>query len=145
MKKKLSKDYLKISERVHLPIREIKFQAIQSTGPGGQHVNKTSSAIHLIFDIQKSSLPETYKTRLLKLNDSRVTKKGFIIIKAKRYKEQDRNKEDSLKRLSIIIMSVFKLEKKRKITSPKIGVKRRRSEEKKKKSFVKNLRKKIYV
>ena len=105
--KKTIKNFLKISKRISLPLREIKIRATHSTGPGGQNINKTLSAIHLHFNIKTSSLPDGYKQRLLKISDKRITKKGIIVIKAKRFRDKERNREDGLKRLSEIISSVF--------------------------------------
>ena len=75
---------LTISERLSIPLNEIEFKAIRAQGCGGQNVNKVSSAIHLRFDIQRSSLPEHYKERLLSYQDQRITTDGVIVIKAQR-------------------------------------------------------------
>ena len=73
-----------IANGVLIPDIELDFSAIRAQGPGGQNVNKVSSAIHLRFDIQQSSLPDFYKKRLLKLNDQRISKDGVVVIKAQR-------------------------------------------------------------
>ncbi|MGB5633801.1 MAG: aminoacyl-tRNA hydrolase [Waterburya sp.] len=70
---------LKISEQVTIPISEIDISAVRSTGAGGQNVNKVATSIHLRFDILASSLPDSYKEKLLKLNDSRISNDGVII------------------------------------------------------------------
>ena len=74
---------LRINNRVSLPLDELTISAVRAQGPGGQNVNKVSSAAHLRFDIKASSLPAAWKTRLLALNDQRINADGMVIIKAR--------------------------------------------------------------
>ena len=92
--------------------------AIRSQGSGGQNVNKVATAIHLKFKINESSLSNLYKDRLLKLSHSTITDDGIIVIKAQRFRTQERNKEDAYERLISIISKVTKTQKKRKPTKP---------------------------
>lgn len=109
---------LKISNTVSIPLTEISFHAIRAQGPGGQNVNKVSSAVHLRFDIASSSLPNVYKEKLLKRRDHRITKDGLIIIKAQQYRSQEQNREDALFRLQELIKSATFKPKKRLSTKP---------------------------
>lgn len=108
-----------------------------------RYVNKVSSAIHLKFDIKRSSLPEFYKSRLLALKDSRLTKEGVIVIKAQSHRTQEMNKEEALARLKALILDATKVEKTRRATKPTRSSQRKRVDSKVKHGQTKNLRKKL--
>ena len=134
---------LRISTHVSIPDEEIELSAIRAQGAGGQNVNRVSSAIHLRFDIQASSLPEFYKHRLLIRQDQRISKEGVIIIKAQQYRSQEKNREDALQRLQELIRSVAVTQKKRRPTKPTKGSKQKRLNEKTRRGKIKASRGKV--
>lgn len=131
---------LEISPDVSIPFEEIELTAMRTQGSGGQSVNKTSSAIHLRFDILASSLPEAYKERLLRLSDQRITKEGTLIIKAQQHRTQERNRAAALERLQELVRGAAVARKKRIATKPSAGSRRRRLEAKGRRSTLKALR-----
>ena len=109
---------LRITSHIEISETEFDFSFARSGGPGGQNVNKVSSAIHLRFNVCSSSLPDVYKQRLLNLKDRRLSRDGEIIIKAQRFRTQEKNRSDALDRLVEIIKGVTTISKKRIATKP---------------------------
>ncbi|MCL9781363.1 aminoacyl-tRNA hydrolase [Vibrio sp. S4M6] len=136
---------LSISNNVTIADCEIELNAIRSAGNGGQNVNKLATAIHLRFNIKSSSLPASYKEKLLKLSDSRISSEGIIVIKSQRFRTQLQNKEAALKRLKDLILSAVVVQKYRKATKPTKASQRRRVDSKTKRGTTKTLRRKVTI
>tara|TARA_S200000501_G_scaffold177680_2_gene167391 strand:- start:9867 stop:10265 length:399 start_codon:yes stop_codon:yes gene_type:complete len=122
---------------------EIDFSAIRAQGPGGQNVNKVSTAIHLRFDIKSSSLAEKYQLKLLRANDQRINKQGVIIIKAQSFRSQEKNRADAIDRLLRTIRDILMENKPRFATKPSKTSQRKRMDTKTKRGKTKSLRGKV--
>jgi len=136
-------DTLSISRNVTLPVSEVELSAIRASGPGGQNVNKVSSAIHVRFDIKASSLPDFYKSRLLGLKDRRITSDGIVIIKAARFRTREKNRIDGLERLAELIRDAGRVQKARRATKPGRAAKKRRLDAKSRRSKTKQMRRRV--
>ena len=123
-----------------LPAQELEMKAVRASGPGGQNVNKVATAIHLRFDIRASSLPDAVKTRLLRLRDRRISRDGVVVIKAQRFRDQDKNRQDALSRLTALVQKATERRTRRIPTKPPRASNRKRLDAKTRRGQVKRLR-----
>ncbi|MBT7950676.1 MAG: aminoacyl-tRNA hydrolase [Gammaproteobacteria bacterium] len=134
---------IKIKRNIYIADDEVEFLAIRAQGAGGQNVNKVSSAIHLRFDVNASSLPISIKQRLLNQRDRRINKEGVIVVKAQRFRAQEKNRDDALDRLREIIIDAATVQKARRPTKPTKGSQVKRLDSKTKRARTKALRGKV--
>ncbi|MTJ83179.1 MAG: aminoacyl-tRNA hydrolase [Telmatospirillum sp.] len=130
-----------VTPRILLDEAELSFVFVRAAGPGGQNVNKVSSAVQLRFDVRNSpSLPDAVRDRMERLAGRRLTREGVLVISAQRFRSQDMNKADALERLLDLIREAAVVPVYRRPTRPTLGSKRRRLEEKSHRSTTKDLR-----
>lgn len=134
---------LVINEQVRVPLAEIELSATRAQGNGGQHVNKTSTAIHLRFDIGASSLPEALKALALQKADRRITHDGVVVIKAQQHRSQEANRDAALARLADLLARALHVPKTRRPTKPSRAAKQRRVDDKTRRGGVKALRRSV--
>ena len=131
---------IRINDRLSIEDDEVSLSAIRAQGAGGQNVNKVSSAIHLRFDVQASSLPEAVRQSLLASRDHRINSDGVVVIKAQNHRTQEKNRADALSRLCEMIDRASQVPRKRIPTRPSRAAKRRRVDDKKKRGALKKQR-----
>lgn len=135
---------LPVSHTVSIPLDELSFDFVRASGPGGQNVNKVSTAVQLRFDVLNSpSLPEDLKERLCRLAGTRMTQDGVLLIIAKRYRSQDRNRSDALLRFTDLVRRAQEKPRKRSLTHPTKASQERRLESKKHRGKIKSTRRSV--
>lgn len=132
---------IRVNAQIELDEREIQEDFVRASGPGGQNVNKVSSAVQLRFDVARSpSLPEPVRARLIALAGRRLTQDGVLIIEAERYRSQRRNRDDALERLVELIREACEFDPPRRPTRPTLASKKRRLDSKQRRGETKKLR-----
>ncbi|PKO73851.1 MAG: aminoacyl-tRNA hydrolase [Betaproteobacteria bacterium HGW-Betaproteobacteria-17] len=132
---------IRVNAEIELDEREIQEDFVRASGPGGQNVNKVSTAVQLRFDVARSpSLPDAVRARLIALAGRRVTQDGVLIIEAERYRSQLRNRDDALERLIELIREACEVDKPRRPTRPTLASKKRRLDSKQRRGETKKLR-----
>jgi len=135
---------IQITDTIAIEESELKEEFVRASGPGGQNVNKVATAVQLRFDVaNSSSLPEDVRARLVRLAGSRMTEEGVLIINARRFRSQDRNRQDAIERLVALIRKAAEKPKVRRKTRPSKAAKARRLEGKRRRSEKKRLRRSL--
>ena len=135
---------IEITDSISLGDDEIKLEFVQSSGPGGQNVNKLATAVQLRFDVRHSpSLPEDVRLRLERLAGKRLSEDGVLIIEAHRYRTQEHNRQDAIDRLVAMVRRATEKPKPRKKTRPTAESRQKRLDEKRRRGEIKSLRRKV--
>lgn len=132
---------IEITPSLSIDEAEIQVDLIRSSGPGGQNVNKVATAVQLRFDVLHSpSLPDDVKERLIRIAGNRITSEGVLVLDARRFRSQERNRLDSIRRLINLVQKALVKPKVRKPTQPSLAAKEARINEKKKRGEIKRIR-----
>jgi len=131
---------IEITPGLLLDDRELQIEFVRASGPGGQNVNKVSTAAQLRFDVRASAIPQEVKARLIHLAGNSITSEGILLIEARRFRTQEHNREDAIQRFTDLIRKALVEPKKRRKTKPTQSSKEERIQEKKRRGEIKKMR-----
>ena len=131
---------IEITPSLQINERDLQIDFIRASGPGGQNVNKVATAVQLRFNVNAASLPDEIKTRLIRLAGNRITGEGVLLIEAKRFRTQEQNREDAIRRFVELVRKSLVKPKSRRKTKPTQASKEERLKEKKRRGEIKKLR-----